>query len=70
MSQLPIQIQEGLEKPFTVSPEQISFFKENGFIKLKNVLSPAVIQYMNETISSEVVKLNTTSSYGRKGYIW
>jgi len=59
MPQLPLNIQQGLETPFDLSPEQISIFHENGFIKLKHVLSPEVIQYMNETISTEVVRLNT-----------
>jgi len=59
MPEIPLHIQQGLDMPFTLSPEQIDFFQENGFIKLKNVLSPAVIHYMNETISAEVVRLNT-----------
>jgi len=59
MTQLSINIQQGLETPFTLSQDQIDLFRENGFIKLKNVLSPQVIQYMNETISAEVVRLNT-----------
>ena len=59
MPEIPLHIQHDLDTPFTLSPEQIDFFQENGFIKLKNVLSPAVIHYMNETISAEVVRLNT-----------
>lgn len=48
-----------MDQPFTVTKEQISFFRENGFIKLKNVLPPETIQYMNETISAAVTRLNT-----------
>ena len=59
MPKLPQLIQQDLESPYALSEEQINYFQENGFIKLKNVLSPGVIQYMNETISSEVVRLNT-----------
>ena len=59
MPTLPQPIQQSLETPFTLSPGQVSSFQENGFIKLKNVLSPEVIHYMNETISEEVVRLNT-----------
>jgi len=59
MSKAPLPILQELESAFTLSPGAISFFRENGFIKLKNVLSPGVIQYMNETISAEVVRLNT-----------
>ena len=59
MPALPLNIQQGLEMPFSLSPERINFFRENGFIKLKQALSPEVIHYMNETISTEVVRLNT-----------
>lgn len=48
-----------LNKPFSISQEHINFFQTNGFIKIKNVLSADVIQYMNETISNEVKRLNT-----------
>lgn len=47
-----------LHQPFTLSREQIGFFQLNGFIKIKNVLSPALVQYMNETISEAVDRLN------------
>lgn len=59
MPNIPLPVKEELVSPFELSPEVIDFFRENGYIKLKNVLSPAAIQYMNETISNEVVKLNT-----------
>jgi len=39
--------------------EQINFFRQNGFVKLKNVLSPEAIAYLNATISDEVQRLNT-----------
>lgn len=47
-----------LHQPLTLSREQIDFFQLNGFIKIKNVLSPALVQYMNETISEAVDRLN------------
>jgi ectoine hydroxylase-related dioxygenase (phytanoyl-CoA dioxygenase family) len=59
MPQLSAQLHKELEAPLDLTREQIDFFQENGYIKLKNVLSPSAIQYMNETITSEVVKLNT-----------
>lgn len=59
MPQLSSQLHNELEAPLDLTQEQIDFFQENGYIKLKNVLSPSAIQYMNETITSEVVKLNT-----------
>ena len=48
-----------LNEPFQITNEQISFFEENGFIKIKNVLHPETVQYMNDTISAEVKRLNT-----------
>ena len=48
-----------LDEPFQITDKQIRFFEENGFIKIKNVLPPETIQYMNETISTEVKRLNT-----------
>jgi len=59
MPNITTSIKEELASPFKLSSESIDFFQENGYIKLKNVLSPSAIQYMNETITSEVIKLNT-----------
>lgn len=52
------QLLQELHEPFSLTKEQVTFFQENGFIKLKQVLSPAMLQYMNEVISAEVVKQN------------
>lgn len=49
---------EQLDAPFTVKAEQIAFFRENGFIKIKNIFSEEVINYMNEHITEEVNRLN------------
>jgi ectoine hydroxylase-related dioxygenase (phytanoyl-CoA dioxygenase family) len=59
MSQITTQIRKELDTPFVPSQDSIDFFRENGFVKLKHVLSRETIQYMDETISSEVVRLNT-----------
>ena len=48
MQAIPKEIALELAEPFNVSKEQISFFQKNGFIKLKNVLSPAAVAYLNE----------------------
>jgi ectoine hydroxylase-related dioxygenase (phytanoyl-CoA dioxygenase family) len=47
-----------LNEPFSVTQEQIDFFQLNGYIKIKNVLSPELVQYMNEVITAEIDKLN------------
>jgi len=52
-------MKEELNEPFAITQEQIDFFTLNGYIKIKNILSAELVQYMNETISAEVEKLNT-----------
>jgi ectoine hydroxylase-related dioxygenase (phytanoyl-CoA dioxygenase family) len=58
MAQIPDHIAAALDQPFSITQEQIDFFQCNGYIKIKDVLSPALIQYMNEVISAEIDKLN------------
>jgi len=50
---------EILYESFLISEEQISFYQKNGFIKIKQVMPAETVDYMNETISSEVTRLNT-----------
>ena len=59
MNAMPSNVAAVLEEPFLLSGEQINFFRQNGFVKLKNVLSPEAIAYLNKTISNEVQRLNT-----------
>ena len=59
MNDMLNSVSSALEEPFVLSDEQINFFKQNGFVKLKNVLSREAIAYLNETISNEVKRLNT-----------
>ncbi len=59
MPQIPAAIQQYLDKPYELSHDQVSFYQENGYIKLKNVLPNEVIMFLNDTISAEVVRLNT-----------
>ena len=55
---IPKSVAEFLNSPFVLSSEQIAFFRNNGFIKLKDVLSKEVIAYMDLVITEEVNKLN------------
>ena len=59
MNTMPSNVRTVLDEPFLLSTEQINFFRQNGFVKLKNVLSPEAIAYLNATISDEVQRLNT-----------
>lgn len=54
MSDFKLQIDEPLE----LNDEQIHFFRENGFIKLKEVLSKETIEYYGNIISQKVVQFN------------
>ena len=48
----------GLNLEFKLTKDQISFYKSNNFIKIKNVFSEAVINNYNEIISKKVDSLN------------
>ncbi|MEY4661117.1 MAG: hypothetical protein RLZZ42_1069, partial [Bacteroidota bacterium] len=47
-----------LNTPYQVTPDQLSFFRKNGFIKIKNVLDAGVISAIEQVISAEVNRLN------------
>ncbi|MFK7937414.1 MAG: phytanoyl-CoA dioxygenase family protein [Saprospiraceae bacterium] len=47
-----------LNAPFTLTEEQISFYKKNKFIKVKQVLDAATVRHFNEVISQKVDELN------------
>ncbi|MGF7216786.1 ectoine hydroxylase-related dioxygenase (phytanoyl-CoA dioxygenase family) [Spirosoma lacussanchae] len=48
-----------LASPYSVSPEAIAFYRQNGYVKLKQVLSPAVLAYYGDIITELVFRLNT-----------
>ncbi len=48
-----------LDEPYVLTPEQIQFFQENKFIKLKQVLSAEVLEYFDMVITEKVEELNT-----------
>lgn len=48
-----------LDTPFPLSDEQKQAYRTNGFVKLKDVLTPEAIDYMRSTINAEVQRLNT-----------
>ena len=48
-----------LDMPYAVSPEARSFYRKNGYVKLKQVLSPAVLQHYGDIITEQVFRLNT-----------
>jgi len=48
-----------LDTPYPVTPAQIQFFRDNGYIKLKNVLSADLLAYYGAAITNKVTELNT-----------
>ena len=52
-------LQQQLDEPCELRPDQIEFYKENGYIILENVLSPELIEYFKVEITSKVKELNT-----------
>ena len=49
---------DNLSDAYQLTQEQIEFYKENCFIKLKNVLSKEILDYFNTIISNKVDELN------------
>ena len=49
---------EELDAPFTLTPEQIAFYEENGYIKLKHVLSPELLEHYRQAIHDRVAELS------------
>lgn len=47
-----------INEPHIITDEQISYFREKGFIKLKNILSKEALEYFGNIISKKVVELN------------
>jgi len=45
--------------PYKPSEEHKTFYRENGYIKIKDVLSPAAIAHMDQVITREVDRFNT-----------
>jgi ectoine hydroxylase-related dioxygenase (phytanoyl-CoA dioxygenase family) len=48
-----------LDQHYPLTDEQIRFFRQNGYIKLKQVLSPETLAYYGDEISRKVIELNT-----------
>jgi ectoine hydroxylase-related dioxygenase (phytanoyl-CoA dioxygenase family) len=53
---------EALNAPFSLSSEQIAGFRENGFIKLKEVFTEEVLEYYSEVITNLVFLLNKNTA--------
>ncbi|MFZ4543142.1 MAG: phytanoyl-CoA dioxygenase family protein [Saprospiraceae bacterium] len=72
MKTTPKHIAEFLDKPYLLSTEQIEFYQENKFVKLKQVLNNETIAFFNQVITDQVNAMNTEetpienrSTYGK-----
>ena len=45
--------------PYFLTEEQIQYYQNNGYIKLKNVLTPETLEFYRKEITSKVIELNT-----------
>ncbi|HLK98134.1 MAG TPA: phytanoyl-CoA dioxygenase family protein, partial [Hymenobacter sp.] len=48
-----------LASPYALNPDAIDFYRQNGYVKLKQVLSPPVLDYYGDIITKLVFRLNT-----------
>lgn len=53
-----IDFSREMEEIYDLSPDSIEFFRKKGYVKLKQVLSPAMLEYYSEVITEWVFKLN------------
>jgi ectoine hydroxylase-related dioxygenase (phytanoyl-CoA dioxygenase family) len=59
LESLPQPLLDDLHGHHPVSPADIAFLRENGYIKLKHVLRPETVQYFDRVITDQVRRLNT-----------
>jgi len=58
MHSVPESISKSINETYIVSESQIDFFRNNGFIKLKQVFSKEEVDYLNTVITDQVNQLN------------
>ncbi|MCX6206687.1 MAG: phytanoyl-CoA dioxygenase family protein [Bacteroidetes bacterium] len=58
MPNIPTDVLDFLEQPYQLTQEQIDHYERYRYIKLKEVLSPAVVSFYAEVISQKVTELN------------
>lgn len=58
MQLIPSSISEYLNQHYELTPEQVQFYQNNRFIKLKNVLDEKTLVFFNNVITEQVNKMN------------
>lgn len=59
---IPAAVRAELDNPYPLTEEQLYFYRENRFIKLKQVLSEAAISFFNGCISRKVAEMHTDTT--------
>lgn len=54
--------QRKLDSPLSLTAEQIDFYNENGYIKLKHVFSPELLECYRRVIAERVAELSTDAA--------
>ncbi len=54
----PSNLGAELDKPFALPAGAIDHFREEGYVKLKQLFSPAVLRFYGDAITRQVVRLN------------
>ena len=62
MSSVPPHSKELLSAVYPLTEEQIHFYQQNRYIKLKQVLDADTIHFFNEAISQKVAAINTVTA--------
>ena len=62
MPSVPQQISQSLETAYPLNAEQIAFYQQNKYIKLKKVLNAETLAYFNEVIGKKVTELNAVKT--------
>ena len=68
----PIDLRDELDFPCPVADDQIDFYEKNGYIKLRHVLSPELLEHYRRVIQARVIELsadvlpmNQRTTYGK-----
>jgi ectoine hydroxylase-related dioxygenase (phytanoyl-CoA dioxygenase family) len=53
------KLRRDLDEPFALSASAIEHFRTEGYVKLKQVLSPEALKFYGDAITRQVIRLNT-----------
>jgi ectoine hydroxylase-related dioxygenase (phytanoyl-CoA dioxygenase family) len=60
--ELPLSIKLFLQEPYHLTPEQIAFYEQNRYIKLKQVLNKETLEFFNTAITERVNMMNSETT--------